>query len=132
MHTEILPECQAKLDGIENTISIELKNIHDKLTIIDATLMGRITETRDWLASFAKKFDGNGTTGFEARLRGLEILVAENARAIASLAESMKEFRNESSKVKDMITGAIIQFAVTALMGGGLVYALWDKGFLKK
>lgn len=131
-HTQQLAQCAERMASIEKAIESELTHLNQRLEAFDAFLSGRITETRDWISSISKKIDGNGATGYEARLRCLEVLVAENAKAIKELAETVKEGRQEAGKYKQIIAGAVIQFLITSLAGGGLVYALWEKGLLVK
>ena len=131
-HTVVLGECRERMDSIEETIAHELKHINERLTSIDAYLAGRITETRNWVEAIAKKFEGNGGTGFEARLRVLEVLIAKNADTIRSLAEQQKEDRKEAGKLQSRIMDATINVVVNGAIWGGLLYALWEKGLLSK
>lgn len=131
-HTVILGECRERMNSIEETIAHELKHINERLTSIDAYLAGRITETRNWVEAIAKKFEGNGGTGFEARLRVLEVLIAKNADTIRSLAEQQKEDRKEAGKLQSRIMDATINVVVNGAIWGGLLYALWEKGLLSK
>jgi len=82
--------------------------------------------------AIAKKFEGNGGTGFEARLRVLEVLIAKNADTIRSLAEQQKEDRKEAGKLQSRIMDATINVVVNGAIWGGLLYALWEKGLLSK
>lgn len=132
VHTVVLGECRERMDSIEETIAHELKHINERLTSIDAYLAGRITETRNWVEAIAKKFEGNGGTGFEARLRVLEVLIAKNADTIRSLAEQQKEDRKDSGKLQSRIMDATINVVVNGAIWGGLLYALWEKGLLSK
>jgi len=131
-HTIVLGECRERMNSIEETIAHELKHINERLTSIDANLAGRITETRNWVESIAKKFEGNGGTGFEARLRVLEVLIQKNAEAISNIAEQQKEDRKEGSKLQSRIIDATINVVVNGAIWGGLLYALWEKGLLSK
>lgn len=131
-HTIVLGECRERMNSIEETVAHELKHINERLTSIDANLAGRITETRNWVESIAKKFEGNGGTGFEARLRVLEVLIQKNAEAISNLAEQQKEDRKEGSKLQSRIMDATINVVVNGAIWGGLLYALWEKGVLSR
>lgn len=131
-HDEMLGECRERMNAIEETISNELKHINERLTSIDAYLAGRITETRNWVETIAKKFEGNGGTGFEARLRVLEVLIAKNADTIRALADQQKEDRKEGGKLQSRIMDATVNVVVNGAIWGGLLYALWEKGLLSK
>jgi uncharacterized coiled-coil protein SlyX len=120
------------MEALESNIGTQLLHLNEKLQYLDGFLGGRLNETREWLASLAKKIEGNGTTSYEARLKGLEILVEENAKAIRGLADAIKEEQKVRSKYGDMVANAVIQFAITALTGAGVLYALWEKGMLGK
>lgn len=131
-HTVVLGECRERMNSIEEKIAHELKHINERLTSIDAYLAGRITETRNCVEAIAKKFEGNGGTGFEARLRVLEVLIAKNADTIRSLAEQQKEDRKDAGKLQSRIMDATINVVVNGAIWGGLLYALWEKGLLSK
>ena len=124
--------CKERMESLETNIGGQLQRLNEKLQYLDGFLGGRLNETREWLSALSKKIEGNGTTSYEARLKGLEILVEENARAIRGLAEAIKDEQKVRSKYGDMIANAIIQFAITALTGGGILYALWERGILGK
>ncbi len=131
-HSEVLGECRERMNKIEETITSELRHINERLTSIDAYLANRITETRDCVESIARKFGGDGGTGFEARLKGLEVLVCANAKAIGDLCDQQKEDRKDAGKLQSRIMDATINVVVNGAIWGGLLYALWEKGLLSK
>ena len=131
-HDEMLSECRQRMEAMETLYASEFKHLNEKLASFDAFLAGRITETRDWLASISRKIEGNGTTGYEARLKGLEILVGENAKAISALAVQSTEDKKEGSRLQDKIMDTAVQVVVNGAIWGGVMYALWEKGMLSK